>query len=116
MILPEHVRSLAEKQHHHIVDLRRHLHQYPELSFQEFNTSSFVASKLKEMGIKFQDKVAGTGIVGIIEGKNPGKKVIALRADMDALPIIETNDVPYRSLNPGVMHACGHDVHTSSLL
>jgi amidohydrolase len=68
------------------------------------------------MGIRFQDKVAGTGLVGIIEGKNPSSRTIALRADMDALPIQETNDVPYRSQNDGVMHACGHDVHTTSLL
>lgn len=116
MIKEQQIQSLAEKQHKDIVAIRHHLHMHPELSFKEFNTASFVADKLKEMGIKFKEKVAGTGLVGIIEGKNPGKKTVALRADMDALPITEANDVPYRSLNPGVMHACGHDVHTSSLL
>jgi len=116
MISAKKVQDLAMSQHEDIVAIRRHLHTNPELSFAEFNTATFVASKLKEWNIPFKDKVAGTGLLGIIEGKNPGAKTIALRGDMDALPITETNDVPYRSQNPGVMHACGHDAHTSSLL
>jgi len=95
---------------------RRHLHANPELSFEEFETSAFVVSKLEEWGISYKSGIAGTGIEAIIEGKNPKKKTIALRGDMDALPITEVNDKPYKSKNEGVMHACGHDVHTSSLL
>jgi amidohydrolase len=96
--------------------LRRHLHAHPELSYQEFNTARLVAEKLTSFGLKPQEGVAKTGVVALIEGKNPTKKVIALRADLDALPIHEANNVIYKSQNPGVMHACGHDVHTSSLL
>ncbi len=96
--------------------IRHHIHANPELSFEEYNTSAFVSAKLTEWGIEHQSGVAGTGVVGLIYGKNPGKKCIALRADMDALPIQEANDVPYKSTNDGVMHACGHDVHTSCLL
>lgn len=95
---------------------RRHLHAHPELSFEEIETASFVAARLSELGIPFQEGIAGTGVIGMIEGKNPGSKVLALRADMDALPIQEENEVPYKSTRPGVMHACGHDVHTASLL
>ena len=94
---------------------RRHLHAHPELSFQEYETSAFVAKKLDDLGIE-QSQVADTGVVGLIKGKNPDKGCIALRADMDALPIVEANQVPYASTKPGVMHACGHDVHTASLL
>ena len=96
--------------------IRHHIHANPELSFEEYNTSAFVSAKLTEWGIEHQSGVAGTGVVGLIYGKNPGRKCIALRADMDALPIQEANDVPYKSTNDGVMHACGHDVHTSCLL
>jgi len=99
-----------------IVAYRHHLHSHPELSFQEFNTAQFVVNELKAMGLSPQDGIANTGVVVLIEGRNPASRVVALRADMDALPITETNDVPYKSQNPGVMHACGHDVHTSSLL
>ncbi len=95
---------------------RRYLHTNPELSFQEYNTARFVAQKLKDIGLTPQEGIADTGVVALIEGKNPESKVIGLRADMDALPIFEKNDVPYKSINEGVMHACGHDVHTSSLL
>jgi amidohydrolase len=116
MIKASTVQQLAEEQHGKVVSLRRHLHQHPELSFHEFNTAAFVAAELEAIGIPFQKGVAGTGLVGIIEGNNPSRKVVALRADMDALPIQEENDVPYKSMQPGVMHACGHDVHTSSLL
>jgi len=99
-----------------VIDYRHFLHANPELSFQEFNTAKFVAATLRSFGIEPQEGVAGTGVVALIKGKNPDKKVVALRADMDALPITEANDVAYKSKNIGVMHACGHDVHTSSLL
>ncbi len=95
---------------------RRHLHMYPELAFQEFESARFIAERLAEMGINYREGIAKTGIVGIIEGKDPATRVVALRADMDALPIEEKNEVPYRSQNKGVMHACGHDAHTASLL
>ncbi|CAN5918672.1 M20 family metallopeptidase [soil metagenome] len=98
-----------------IVTIRRHLHAHPELSFQEFNTAAFVADELEALGIPFE-KVTETGIVALIEGKNPASKIIALRGDLDALPIFEKNDVSYKSVNEGVMHACGHDVHASSLI
>ena len=99
-----------------VIEIRRHLHKYPELSFHEFETSKYVCGKLKEYGIEFKDGYVKTGIVGLIKGNNPNKKTIALRADLDALPITEENDIDYRSVNEGVMHACGHDVHTCSLL
>ncbi len=98
------------------VATRRHLHQNPELSFQEHKTARFVADRLKDLGLEPQEGVANTGVVALIKGRNPESRVVGLRADMDALPIMEANDVPYKSQNPGVMHACGHDVHTSSLL
>lgn len=98
------------------VAARRHLHANPELSYKEYNTAKFVVAKLKEFGLSPTEGIAGTGVVVLIQGKNHGKKTIALRADMDALPIQETNSVSYKSQNPGVMHACGHDVHTASLL
>lgn len=101
-----------------VSDYRRHLHQHPELSYQEHETMKFVAEQLTKIGIPHQTGVADTGIVGIIRGKNhtEDQPCIGLRADMDALPILEMNDVPYKSKNEGVMHACGHDVHTSVLL
>ena len=99
-----------------VIENRRHLHANPELSFEEFETSKFVAQKLKQYGIDVTEGVAQTGVVGLIKGKNASKKTIALRADMDALPITEANNVDYKSKKEGIMHACGHDVHTSSLL
>ena len=114
-MLKEKIKSLANKYAPDFIAIRHHLHANPELSYQEFETSIFVQEKLKSFGIPFTLK-ATTGVVGLIEGKNPGKRIIALRADMDALPIQEQNDVPYKSTNPGVMHACGHDVHTTCLL
>ncbi len=98
-----------------VVAIRRHLHRFPELSFKEFETSKFVQAKLSEWGIDFENNWAGTGVVALIEN-DPGKKWIALRADLDALPITEANEISYCSENTGVMHACGHDVHTSILL
>jgi hippurate hydrolase len=96
--------------------IRHHIHAHPELSFEEHQTAAFVAEKLTEWGIPHKTGVAGTGIVGLIEGKEPYSRCIALRAELDALPIQEENDVPYRSQHDGVMHACGHDVHTTCLL
>ncbi len=98
------------------VQLRRHLHAHPELSYQEHKTARYVAETLTQFGLQPVEGIADTGVVALIEGRNPSKKVVALRADMDALPIVEQNQVPYKSTTPGVMHACGHDVHTSSLL
>lgn len=97
------------------ISIRRHLHAHPELSYQEFETSAFIQQKLTEYNIPFEVK-ATTGVIGVIEGKNPSSRVVALRGDMDALPITEENDVDYKSTKPGIMHACGHDVHTSCLL
>lgn len=97
---------------------REHLHQHPELSYQEYETCAFVANQLKKIGIEFTQGVAETGIVAIIRGDHHAfdQPCIGLRADLDALPIHEENQVDYASKNPGVMHACGHDVHTSILL
>ena len=95
---------------------RRHLHQYPELGFQEFETARFVAERLQSLGFdEVRTGVGKTGVISLLNGGKPGK-VVALRADMDALPIEEENDVGYRSKRPGVMHACGHDAHVSMLL
>ncbi len=114
-MLKEKIQQLAKQYAPDFISIRNHLHAHPELSYQEFQTSAFVQEKLSSAGIPFR-VMAGTGVVGMIEGRNPGKRVIALRADMDALPIREENKVPYRSTNDGVMHACGHDVHTTILL
>ncbi|PLX11251.1 MAG: amidohydrolase [Marinilabiliales bacterium] len=116
MELKDKINQLAEKYYQQVVDIRRHLHQNPELSFQEYETSKYITSLLDSWGIKYKSGIANTGITCLIEGINPDKKVIALRADMDALPVEEQNDLPYKSKNKGVMHACGHDAHTSSLL
>jgi amidohydrolase len=115
-MLPAQIREKAEKYFSEVQAIRHHIHANPELSFKEFNTSKFISDKLAAIGIKHKTGVAGTGIVALIEGKNPGKRCVALRADMDALPIEEKNDVFYKSKNNGVMHACGHDVHTSCLM
>ncbi|MBG8552899.1 M20 metallopeptidase family protein [Hymenobacter guriensis] len=109
------LKTLAAEAAAETVALRQHLHAHPELSFREFNTAAFVTEQLRQLGLSPQP-MAKTGVVALIEGRNPASRVVALRADMDALPIQEQNDVPYKSTNPGVMHACGHDVHTSSLL
>ncbi len=114
-MLKEKIRQLAKQYAPETIDIRRHLHAHPELSYKEFQTSAFVQEKLKAMNIPFEIK-ATTGVVGMIKGRNPEKRIIALRADMDALPIREENAVPYKSQNDGVMHACGHDAHTSILL
>ncbi|MEX2231893.1 MAG: M20 family metallopeptidase [Cyclobacteriaceae bacterium] len=116
MGLLEKIKSLSEQYSGEVIESRRHLHANPELSYQEYNTAKFVAEKLQSFGIKVKEGVATTGLIAEIEGKDPRKKSVALRADMDALPISEENNVPYRSKISGVMHACGHDVHTASLL
>ena len=110
------IKTLAAETAPLVRQWRHHLHAHPELSFQENETAAYVAERLGEMGIPFQAGIAGTGVVGMIEGRNPASRILALRADMDALPITELNEVPYKSTRPGVMHACGHDVHTASLL
>ncbi len=114
--LQEGIKNIAKAHHQDWVSIRRHLHQHPELSFQEFKTAAYVAQTLRAMDIAVQEGVANTGLVAHIKGKNPDKATVALRADMDALPILEANEVPYKSQNEGVMHACGHDVHTASLI
>jgi hippurate hydrolase len=113
--LKEKIKALAKEFAPAQIAVRHHLHANPELSYQEFKTAAYVRAQLLEMGIAAEEK-ATTGLVAIIEGKNPSSRVMALRADMDALPIQEENDVPYKSTVAGVMHACGHDVHTSILL
>ncbi len=114
-MLKEKIKLLAQQYHQEFIDVRHHLHSHPELSYQEFETSKFVQQKLTQFNIPFTVK-ATTGVVGLIKGRNPDSRVIALRADMDALPIQEENEVAYKSINEGVMHACGHDVHTTCLL
>ncbi|RYE10765.1 MAG: amidohydrolase [Sphingobacteriaceae bacterium] len=109
------IQELAKNIHQEVIANRRHLHQNPELSFEEENTRIYVESKLNELGIAYE-RMAGNGLVALLKGEKISDQVVALRGDMDALPIVEANDVPYKSQNPGVMHACGHDVHTSSLL
>lgn len=110
------IKSLSESVFPYAVDCYRYLHANPELSFQEFETSLFVQNQLTEIGIPFRAEIGGTGILGKIQGKNPAKRVIALRADMDALPIQEQVELPWKSKNANVMHACGHDAHTACLL
>jgi amidohydrolase len=126
MVLIEKIKNLSEKYFVDVVSIRRHLHAHPELSFEEYNTSKFIAGQLKEWGIPYKDGIVKTGIVALIQGakllpspdagEGLGVRSIALRADIDALPIEEKNNTTYRSQNKGVMHACGHDVHTSSML
>jgi amidohydrolase len=110
------IKQQSKQIHAKVIEYRRHLHMHPELSFSEKNTQQYVIEELRDMGITQIENKANTGVVALIEGKNNGTKTIALRADMDALPITELNDVSYASTNKGVMHACGHDVHTASLL
>lgn len=109
------IKALSSAIHADVVDLRRHLHAHPELSFKEYKTSEFVRHQLDEMGISWK-AVAGTGVLAVVKGARPSDAVVALRADMDALPIQEANEVSYASVHPNVMHACGHDFHTASLL
>ena len=114
-MIKERIRQLAKDHAAEFIGIRHHLHAHPELSYEEYDTSAFVQQKLQSWGIPFV-VMAKTGVVGLLKGKNPDKRVVALRADMDALPITEENDIAYKSVKPGVMHACGHDVHTTCLL
>ncbi|PIY03502.1 MAG: amidohydrolase, partial [Bacteroidetes bacterium CG_4_10_14_3_um_filter_31_20] len=109
------IKQIAEKYSNNVLEYRRYLHKHPELSFNEFNTSEYITDFLNKNQIKFKKGIAKTGILAVIEGSKPGK-TIALRADIDALPITEQNNCDYKSENNGVMHACGHDVHTASLM
>lgn len=110
------IKQLVDANKEYVRDCYQYLHAHPELSFQEFNTSEFVQKQLSDMQIPYRSGIAGTGILGKIQGKNPDKKIIALRADMDALPVCEKVDISFKSQNEGVMHACGHDAHTACLL
>lgn len=114
-MLKEKIKSLAKEYKEEFTNIRRHLHAHPELSYEEFETSKFIQEKLTQWGIPFAVK-ANTGVIALIEGKNPTSRILALRADMDALPIQEENELDYASKNKGKMHACGHDVHTTCLL
>lgn len=109
------IQNLSAQIYPEVIAYRHHIHANPELSFSEFKTAAFIKEKLTAWGIEFTT-MANTGVVGLIKGDIPSDKVIALRADMDALPIKEISDKPYKSNVDGVMHACGHDVHSSSLL
>lgn len=115
MQLKEKITLLAKQYSNEFIELRHHIHANPELSYEEFETCQFIQQKLTSFGI-VSSTLATTGVVALIEGNNPSKRVIALRADMDALPIMEENVVPYKSKKNGIMHACGHDVHTTCLL
>ena len=116
MKIQEQIKELAKHHFGDVIALRRHLHQYPELSKQEKETANFICNYLgKLQGVSFRRDIAGHGICGFVEGK-PANKCVALRADMDALPICENTNLDFKSKNEGVMHACGHDVHMSVLL
>lgn len=110
------IKALSDQYYEDVLEIRRHLHAHPELSFNEHETAKFIETQLTKMGITDFERMAGTGITFLLSGKEDNGKVIALRADIDALPIHESNEVPYKSKYEGIMHACGHDVHTSSLL
>jgi amidohydrolase len=112
----EKIKALAKEVYPELIKIRRHMHMYPELSFQEYETAKFIKSVLASWSIDDVQTIANTGVMAKIYGKNPGKKNVALRADIDALPIPEQNKTEYVSRNPGIMHACGHDFHTASLL
>ena len=114
--MKDQIKALANKYFEEVVIHRKHLHANPELSFKEFRTSEYIKDFLRNNEIEYVDAYVKTGIVAHIKGKNPDKKIIALRADIDALPIVEKNEANYTSQNKGIMHACGHDVHTSSML
>lgn len=116
MISNKKIKSLANQYFSKVTEIRRHLHQNPELSFKEYETSKYIQDQLTLSEIKFKTGYVETGIVAIIEGKNPHKKTILLRADMDALPIDEKNNVDYKSKKQGIMHACGHDAHSAIAL
>jgi amidohydrolase len=110
------IKGLAERFYPEVLNIRRHLHRNPELSFGEYRTSEYIASLLDEVKILYRSGIAGTGIVGRLDGVRPGSHTIALRTELDALPVREETGKPWASVNEGVMHACGHDVHMACLL
>jgi amidohydrolase len=116
MISASEIKKCAEKYHEEVVAIRRHLHRFPELSFEEYKTAEYISEVLSRLGVEHDKGIAGTGLVAEIKGNQPESRTIALRADIDALPIAEENKADYCSFNKGVMHACGHDVHTACLL
>lgn len=113
--MKERLDELIEKYLDNIIEIRRDIHQYPEIGMEEVRTSALVKSELEKLGLEVQDKVGKMGVVGLLRGKEPGKTIL-LRADMDCLPMDEQTDLPFKSKVPGMMHACGHDVHTAILL
>lgn len=115
-LLREKINQLAEQHIRDIIGIRRHIHQHPELSFEEVETSRYIQEQLNSAGIPFKKGYAGTGIAGRIDGRSGNGMTVALRADMDGLPVQEKNDLPFKSINEGKMHACGHDLHMASLL
>jgi amidohydrolase len=117
-MLKDFIKNKSEELYDKVLGYREHLHRNPELSYKEFETMHFVCSVLDKIGVAYNKEIAGTGVVGFIESKHPNSKdvCVGLRADLDALPILEENEVDYKSQNPGIMHACGHDVHTAILL
>lgn len=110
------IKALTHRYNEYVIECYRYLHAHPELSFEEFQTAKFIEQQLFEMQIPFKTGIGGNGITGSIRGRNPESKVVALRADMDALPVCEAVDIPWKSVNDNVMHACGHDAHTACLL
>lgn len=114
--MKEQIQQLAKQYAQEFIEMRRHIHAHPELSFQEVETAAFVRKKLDSWGIEYTAQVGGEGVVAIVKGNNPSSRSVALRGDMDALPIEEKTGVEYQSKNIGIMHACGHDVHTTCLL
>ena len=112
----KHIRELSEKYQDEWIRIRHHLHRYPELSFQEHQTQKFISNELGQLGIRKLQPVAGTGLLAMVQGHNARGKTLILRADMDALPVEEENNIPYRSENKGIMHACGHDVHMTCVI
>ncbi len=116
MLSIDNIKKAAQQIQDELLLIRRYLHAHPELSFEEAHTATYLAALLTKWDISYEQGVGGHGIVGMIHGNKPSKKVVALRADMDALPIVEQNSCDYKSTNSGVMHACGHDVHMTCLL
>lgn len=110
------IKTLSESVFEYVCSAYKHLHTHPELAFQEVKTAAFIKEQLTEMGISFRENIGKTGVLGVLKGNNPEKKIIALRADMDALPVDEETDLEFKSTVPHCMHACGHDAHVASLL
>ncbi len=114
--IKEIILSRAGELHKEVIRLRRHFHKYPELSYEETETSAFIRKWMIGNNISFRDNIAGTGLIGEIKGTGKGYRIVAVRAEMDALPVCERNNTEYASLNPGKMHACGHDAHMAILM